>query len=51
MIHLENIKIKCIACTGIIENVYGLHVDGIDISYDKENWFDWATHGHLGLEE
>ncbi len=50
-IYLENIKIKCLETTATIENVDGLHIDGIDISLDKENWFDWKTHGQLGLEE
>lgn len=50
-IHLENIKIKCIESTAIIENVDGLHVKDLDVSIDRENWFDWKTHGHRGQEE
>ena len=50
-IYLENIKIKCIESTAIIENVDGMHLNNVEVSLDRENWFDWKTHGHKGLEE
>lgn len=50
-IHLENIKIGCIESTAVIEHVDGMHLNNIEVYLDKENWFDWKTHGHGPVSE
>ena len=50
-IHLENIRIGCIESTAVIEHVDGMHLNNIEVYLDKENWFDWQTHGHGECEE
>lgn len=50
-IHLENIKMECIETTSIIEYVDGLHMKNIDVKLNKEDWFDWATLGHVPCDE
>jgi polygalacturonase len=50
-IHLENIKVKCIETTGVIQFVDGLHINNFETSFDHENWFDWQTHGRKGITE
>ena len=41
----------CIESTAVIEHVDGMYLDNIDVYLDKENWFDWKTHGHKGITE
>lgn len=50
-IHLQNIKIGCIETTATIEHVDGMHINNVEVALDKENWFDWKTHGHKGITE
>ena len=50
-IHIENVKVGCIESTAVIEHVDGMYLDNIDVYLDKENWFDWKTHGHKGITE
>ena len=50
-IYLENIQIKCIETTGTIENTDGLHMNNVNVSIDRDNWFDWKTHGQKGITE
>ena len=50
-IHLENIKIGCIESTAIIEHVDGMYMNNVEVYLDKENWFDWKTHGHGPVSE
>ena len=47
-IHLENIKVGTLETTVIIEHIDGMHFNNVEVHYDKENWFDWQTHGYRG---
>lgn len=50
-IYLENVKVGALETTVVIEHIDGMHLNNIEVYYDKENWFDWKTHGFRGKKE
>ena len=50
-IHLENVKIGALETTVVIEHIDGMHLNNVEVYQDKENWFDWQTHGYRGKKE
>lgn len=48
-IHLENIKVGCLETSVIIENIDGLHLNNVEVHFDKDNWFDWKDLRYKGI--